>query len=168
MKSYLVERPRKVCGAKKKIGHMAGFKGRADYSVDSKGRVAIPAKMRNAMNPEANGAFTITRGTKRNIYLYPQDRWREMEEKLKEKKMYQRETEDAVRLLYMWADDVSLDSQGRVRIPESLKAFANITDRAVIIGTYDKIEIWNPETLEAHLNAQSERYETLAERVFGM
>ncbi len=146
---------------------MAGFKGRADYSVDSKGRVAIPAKMRNAMNPEANGAFTITRGTKRNIYLYPQDRWREMEEELRKKKMYRGETEDAVRLLYMWADDVSLDSQGRIRIPESLKAFAGITDRAVILGTYDKIEIWNPETLAAHLNGLEEQYETLAERVFG-
>ncbi len=146
---------------------MAGFKGRFEYSVDSKGRVAIPAKMRNAMNPEANGAFTITRGTKRNIYLYPQDRWRKMEEELKEKKMYRRDTEDAVMLLYMWADDVSLDSQGRIRIPESLKAFAGITDRAVIIGTYDKIQIWNPEALEAHLNGLEEQYETLAERVFG-
>ena len=61
---------------------MAGFKGQASYSIDAKGRVAIPAKMRNAMNPEAKGTFTVTRGFEKCIFLYPLDRWTEMEQEI--------------------------------------------------------------------------------------
>ena len=59
---------------------MAGFKGQAEYSVDRKGRVTIPAKMREAVSPEANKTFTVTRGFEQCVFLYPMDIWSEIEE----------------------------------------------------------------------------------------
>lgn len=144
------------------------FKGQAEYSVDSKGRVAVPAKMRNAMNPEAKGSFTMTRGIDRCIFVYPQDRWSEMESELSELNMYNRESLKFVRLIMRWADDATLDGQGRITLSRPLVEFAGLEDRALIIGAFDHIEIWNPDEFDKYLNDEQPEYETLAERVMGM
>ncbi|MEM9664389.1 MAG: division/cell wall cluster transcriptional repressor MraZ [Bacteroidota bacterium] len=146
---------------------MPSFKGQAEYSVDSKGRVAIPAKMRNAMNPEAQGGFTITRGMERCIFLHPADKWVKIEEDMRQQNMYNRQARNFVRQLTRWADDVTLDAQGRIRIPDNLRELAGITDQALIIGALDYIEIWSPEVFNELLNEETEDYETLAESVMG-
>lgn len=147
---------------------MAGFKGQAEYSVDSKGRIAIPAKMRSAMNPEAKNTFTATRGFEKCINIYALDHWEHVEEELSELNTYKAESRNFVRLVMMWAEEVSLDAQGRVGMPRQLLDFAGIEDRALIIGSLNHIEIWNPETFEQHLAEQADSYEHLAERVMGM
>jgi MraZ protein len=144
------------------------FKGQAEYSVDSKGRVAIPAKMRNVMSPEAEGAFTITRGFEQCIFLYPKDRWASIEDEIAGLNMFNRETRDFVRIIMRWADDVSLDGQGRICIPKPLFEFADLGDKAMILGAFDHIEIWDPDAFDRYLNEQPSDYETLAERVMGM
>jgi MraZ protein len=143
------------------------FKGQAEYSVDSKGRVAIPAKMRNALNPEAKGTFTITRGLEDCIFLYPMDRWSRIESEIGELNMYNPEARNFVRRIMMWADEASLDSQGRISIPKPLVDFAGLDDQALILGAFDHIEIWDPDTFDTYLNDQPDDYETLAERVMG-
>lgn len=147
---------------------MAGFKGQAEYSVDSKGRVAIPAKMRNALNPEAKSTFTVTRGFEKCISLYALDHWEQVEQELSELNTYRSQARHFVRLVMMWAEEVSLDAQGRIGLPKQLLEFAGIQDRALIIGSLNHIEIWNPDTFEHHLAEQTEGYEDLAERVMGM
>ncbi len=147
---------------------MAGFKGQAEYSVDSKGRVAIPAKMRNDLSPEAKSTFTITRGFEQCIFLYPLNRWSEMENDFRGLNMFNQESRAFVRTILRWADEVSLDGQGRVSIPRPLIDFADIQDKALIIGSLDHIEIWNPALFETYLNAQTEDYESLAESVMGV
>lgn len=144
---------------------MAGFKGQAEYSVDSKGRVAIPAKMRSALRPEAKDTFTITRGFERCVFLYPLDRWTEMEEEIGALSTYNREARAFTRRIMMWADEVSLDKQGRIVLPKPLMEFGGISERALILGAFDRIEIWDPAIFEGYLNEQPADYETLAERV---
>lgn len=147
---------------------MAGFKGQAEYSVDAKGRVAIPSKMRNAMNPAAKGGFTITRGFEKCVFLYPLDRWDEMEKEIGALSNYNREARRFTRLIMRWADEVSLDGQGRIGIPKPLADYAGIAERALIIGAFDRIEIWDPAVFDNYLNEQTDDYETLAERVMGI
>jgi MraZ protein len=147
---------------------MAGFKGQAEYSIDSKGRIAIPAKMRNALNPEAKSTFTITRGFEKCIYLYPMDTWLGIEAEISSLNTYNRQTRDFVRGILMWAEEVALDSQGRIGIPKVLSEFAGASDKGLVIGAYDHIEIWNPESFATHMEKQEDDYETLAERVMGL
>ncbi|NNE35281.1 MAG: division/cell wall cluster transcriptional repressor MraZ [Rhodothermales bacterium] len=147
---------------------MAGFKGQAEYSVDSKGRIAIPAKMRNALNPEAKSTFTITRGFERCIFLYPMDTWLGIEAEISSLNTYNRQTRDFVRSILMWAEEMVLDSQGRVSVPKVLAEFAGVTDKGLIIGALDHIEIWNPDSFASHMKDQADDYETLAERVMGL
>jgi MraZ protein len=147
---------------------MASFKGQAEYSVDSKGRVAIPAKMRNALSPEAKNSFTITRGFEQCINLYPIDQWAKREEEIGRLNTYRSEERDFVRTIMMWADEVTLDGQGRIVVPKSLMEFARIEETVLIIGALDHIEIWNPELFEAYRQGIGSDYQTLAERVLGM
>ncbi len=146
---------------------MAGFKGSASYSVDSKGRVAIPAKMRNVMSPDAKGIFTLTRGFEQCIFLYPLDKWEAIEAEFDKLNKFESEARHFVRIVLRWAEEVGLDGQGRIRIPETLMKYAGITDKALIIGALDHIEIWNPEMFEAYINEEEKEYETLAEQVMG-
>lgn len=146
---------------------MAGFKGQAEYSVDSKGRVAIPARMRNALNPEAKGTFTITRGFEQCIFAYPLDHWVTIEAEMSSLSTYNKEARAFMRSILMWADEVALDGQGRISIPKPLAEFAGVSDRALIIGTLDHIEIWNPDSFKRYMDEQSKEYEALAEQVMG-
>ena len=146
---------------------MASFKGQANFSVDSKGRVAIPAKMRAALRPEALGTFTMTRGFEQCIYVYPLDEWQKKEDQYSALNTYNREARHLVRTILMWADEVGLDGQGRISLSKPLAEYAGISDRALIIGAMDRIEIWNPDVFENYLEEQSDDHEALAERVMG-
>jgi len=146
---------------------MAGFKGQAEYSVDQKGRVAIPAKMRNALNPEAKNTFTVTRGFEQCIFAYPLDRWERMEAEMEELNIYRSQTRNFIRSVLMYAEEVTLDAQGRVGVPKRLLQFAGIAGDALIIGALDHIEIWNPESFHDFQAEKMEDYETLAEKVMG-
>ena len=148
---------------------MAGFKGQAAYSVDAKGRVAIPAKMRAVLNPEAKNTFTITRGFEKCVFLYPLDHWAKMESEMRELNMYNRESRNFLRTILMWADEVTLDAQGRIGIAKPLMEFAGISagGSALIIGSLDHIEIWDPETFDKYVSDHVDEYDSLAERVMG-
>ncbi|PSQ99065.1 MAG: division/cell wall cluster transcriptional repressor MraZ [Bacteroidetes bacterium QS_9_68_14] len=145
---------------------MAGFKGQAEYSVDSKGRVTIPAKMRDELSPEADGTFTVTRGFDQCVYLYPLDTWTEMEEnEIANLSRYDREARHFVRIIMRWAEEVALDAQGRIKLPSPLIDFAEIDGEGRIIGAFDHVEIWAPKVFDQYMNEQPVEYETLAERV---
>jgi len=148
--------------------HMAGFKGQADYSVDAKGRVALPAKMRRVLSPAANDTFVITRGIEQCIYLYPLDVWdRKEAEEFENLNQYETETRAMLRSMYRWADEETLDAQGRVSISKRLIEFAGITDKVTILGALDRIEIWNPEILSAELTEEDTQYGMRIQTVMG-
>ncbi|MFN3597331.1 MAG: division/cell wall cluster transcriptional repressor MraZ [Rubricoccaceae bacterium] len=149
---------------------MAGFKGQAEYSIDDKGRVPVPAKMRRALSPDAKETFVATRGIEPCVFLYPLDRWEEMEEQFMNLNLYQREARAFVRDIVRWADEVSLDGQGRITLPRNLIDFGGLAagGKAIIIGALDHIEIWDPERFESYLNQQTDDYETMSERVMGL
>jgi len=146
---------------------MSTFKGQAHYSVDSKGRIAIPAKMRSCLRPEANATFTITRGFEQCIYLYPLDEWQQQEAEYLELNTYDRQARHLIRTVLMWAEEASLDNQGRIKVPKPLLEYASLSDGALIIGMMDHIELWDPEVFNSYLKEQSDDHEALAEAVLG-
>ena len=150
---------------------MAGFKGQAENSIDDKGRVALPAKMRRVLSPEAKETFVATRGLEQCVFLYPQDVWERVETQIEGLNPFQRETRDFVRNLYRWAEDTTLDGQNRISLPKTLLDFAGLSAgngaKALFIGAHDHIEIWDPDVFDRYLNAQPDEYETIAERVMG-
>jgi len=142
------------------------FIGNFKYSIDSKGRVAIPAKMRKYVSQEANDTFIMTRGLERCIDIYPMDYWRNvLSPKLGELNSF--DTKDAMfkRLFLTDSGEDSFDAQSRLTIPKSLIEFAGIEKEVLIIGQISKIEIWNPDYYYELLNQNKDDFKDIAKEV---
>jgi MraZ protein len=144
---------------------MSSFKGRYEYSVDSKGRVALPAKLRKNVSPAANDTFIITRGFEQCLFVYPQDEWNKVEDSVRGLSPSNPQHRFFVRTLLQWATDVQLDGQSRLSIPQDLLKFSGIENEVLILGVMERIEIWNPKIYEQYMNNQPATYETVAESV---
>lgn len=147
---------------------MASFKGEFEHSVDNKGRVAFPAKLRKSLNPAANEQFTILRGIEPCLYLYPGNEWEKVEERLSQINSFNRRGRTVRRNFLRHAEDLSLDKQYRIPLPSHLKEYAGIDGSAIFIGNGEMIEIWSPENLEEFdSNLSSDDYEAMFEQVMG-
>lgn len=144
---------------------MAFFKGQELHSIDNKGRVNIPAKMRRSISPDANDTFTVTRGQDDCIVAYPLDEWKNYEEKFEELNQYDSKNRFFLRKILMWSEEVLLDAQQRIMLPKKLTDFAGIEGKVMIVGMVDHIEFWNPEKFEEYLNNHDESYEEVAAKV---
>jgi len=144
------------------------FKGQYEHSVDNKGRVALPAKLRKYLSPDAQDNFTILRGIEPCLYLYPQDEWKFVEDKLSELNSFSRKGRTVKRNFLRFAEDVSLDKQNRISLSSDLMKYSKIDSTAIFIGSGERIEIWSPEKLEEiDSMLDSESYEELFEQVMG-
>ncbi|RCK72255.1 MAG: Cell division protein MraZ [Ignavibacteriae bacterium] len=144
---------------------MASFKGTYKYSVDNKGRINIPAKMRKQLSDDSKDHFVITRGLDKCLFLYPHDVWLKVEEKLQSLSEFNSDHRYLERQIYSIAEDVVLDVQARIIIPSELREYAQIKNEVLIIGVSNRIEIWNPKVYEEYLNNRTSSYEDVAERV---
>ncbi len=146
---------------------MAFFKGQESYSIDNKGRVNIPSKMRKSVSPDANDTFVVTRGTDNCVWAYPLDEWKKYEDKFESLNQYDEKNRYFLRMLLMWAEEVTLDAQQRISIPKKLLEYAKIDSKVTIIGMGDKIEFWEPKNYDKYINANEESYEAVAQKVMG-
>jgi MraZ protein len=145
---------------------MSGFKGRFNYSVDNKGRMNIPAKLRKSISPEANDSFIITRGFEQCLFVYPLDEWNKLEQSIRELSPSNAQHRYFERALLQWATESPLDGQFRIIIPQELLKFAGIENEVMIIGVLERIEVWNPAIFDEYMNTQPASYENVAESVF--
>ena len=143
------------------------FRGQFKYSVDSKERIHIPAKLRKHLAAEANETFVMTQGTALCIDLYPLDQWQKFEEKLLQLNPFQPNEAKFIRMILQHASEDSFDSQSRIRIPQKLLEYAKIEKEVIILGALKKIEVWNPKVYEDYLNSSTETYEDIAAKVMG-
>jgi MraZ protein len=146
---------------------MSFFKGQEIYSIDSKGRVNVPAKMRKAISEDANGIFILTKGTDKCIQAYPWDEWRKYEENFKSLNQYDPKQRYFLRSLLMWSEEVTLDSQQRLSVPKKLSEYAGIAGKVCMVGMVDHIELWDPDTFDKYMNGFDESYEEVAQKVMG-
>ncbi len=147
---------------------MPSFKGQYEHSVDNKGRVAFPAKLRKLVNPDANDRFTILRGLEPCLYLYPQDQWEAVEGKLASINSFRKNGRTVIRNFLRYAEDLALDKQNRISLPSHLMEWSDINSSAIFIGSGDRIEIWSPGKLEEIDNELDfEAYQELFEQVMG-
>ncbi|GAB5466525.1 MAG: division/cell wall cluster transcriptional repressor MraZ [Candidatus Kapaibacteriales bacterium] len=144
---------------------MSFFKGQETYSMDSKGRVNVPAKMRKSISPEANDTFILTKGTDKCIYAYPWDEWKVYEESFKDLNQFDPKKRYFLRSLLMWSEEVTIDSSQRISIPKKLAEFAGIEKKVCLVGMVDHIELWNPDTFEEYMASHDETYEEVASKV---
>jgi MraZ protein len=132
---------------------MASFRGRYDYSIDSKGRVNIPAKFRKALTPEADDTFVIVCASEKCLRAYPKDVW----ENGREAELTALpDTPDNIKLKSITFSnliDDRLDAQGRARLSAKLMEFAGITKDVTMVGVASYIEMWDTERYKNYVSS---------------
>ena len=116
--------------------------GRFEYNIDAKGRIFIPVKLREKLGSSFIAATVLDPC----VSLYSTEEWDSLLEKLTSAPMA--ETRKLLRKVAQSAEDVTLDSQGRILLSKSLLAHARLEKPALIIGAGRRAEIWNPEVYE--------------------
>jgi MraZ protein len=116
------------------------FRGQYEHTIDDKGRLSIPAKLREALGKDKTLILTSFDAF---ITAFPMKAWRGMEERIRTNPTFKRESRDFLRLVYSSAEDAEIDPQGRVLIPQALRQRAGISRDVVILGVMDQIEIWD-------------------------
>lgn len=145
------------------------FLGSFNYSVDAKGRISIPAKLRKFVSPEANDTFVLTRGSLQCINIYPMDYWRELvASKLDKLNSFDPKDTKFMRLFLQEAAEDQFDTQSRLMVPKKLIDYAQIDKDVVILGMNRYIEVWNPKLYEEYLKEIEEPYEVIAKEVMKM
>lgn len=137
------------------------FMGEYQHTLDTKGRLIVPAKFREDLGAGA----VLTRGLDHCLFLFPMDEWRVLEEKLKTLPLTKAGARQFVRFLFSGATECELDKQGRLIVPQNLRDYAQIQKDAVVIGVSNRIEIWSKETWEAYVEEAEESYEAIAESI---
>jgi MraZ protein len=125
---------------------MPSFVGTYTYAIDHKGRIAIPPSMRrgdSARRPLTN--FYLNRGFDNCIAVYSPDSWQRMLEKIRKFSPGDSKARAFKRAFLKDAMEVTVDSQGRVTIPPALITHAALGKEAVLHGSDNCIEIWNPQ-----------------------
>jgi MraZ protein len=144
------------------------FKGQFIHSIDNKGRVSIPAKLRKYVSPEASNSFVMTQGIDACIDIYPRDQWQTIEEKLLKLNTFVQKESRFLRLMLQNAHEDEMDGQSRIVIPQNLLEYAQIENEVLILGALKKIEIWSPKVYKNYIDGSSETFEQIASEVMSL
>lgn len=125
------------------------FLGEHEYTVDDKGRLAIPARFRE----ELGEGVIITRGFDKCLYGFPRPFWELLAQQVTSVGFAQTDARQVQRLLFSGAAELTFDRQGRVLLPNNLRQFAELGDQAVVTGLNRYFEIWAPERWNQQLEA---------------
>jgi MraZ protein len=137
------------------------FLGEFQHNLDSKGRVAIPAKFRDKLQ---TGAI-ITRGLDNCLFVFTGKEWEILAQKLVALPLAQSNSRAFARLMLAGAMDVVLDSQGRILVPDYLRKYAGLSKNAVIAGVYNRMEIWDASAWEKYKQKTENAADEVAEKL---
>lgn len=142
------------------------FAGEYKCSLDNKKRVNIPSNVRKIFVPEAENTIVFTRGFEGvNLYAYPLNEWQRLTKILRTLNPLEKKTRDFIRLFVGVAFYATMDSQGRVMIPERILKMGKIEKDLLIIGSLSKLEIWNPKVYNDYLVKEDLSLTDLAEKI---
>ncbi len=137
------------------------FLGEYLHTFDSKNRISVPSKFRK----DLGRVVVVTRGLDHCLYVYSRKEWE------KQARAYAVEVNGSAarrglaRLFLAGSSEVEVDGTGRVLIPEHLKSFASIEEKAIIAGVADRVEIWEEGAWKKYTSEIERNADAFAEKV---
>lgn len=129
------------------------FRGINNLALDSKGRIAMPARYRERLLENCGGRLIVTVEFDPCLLVYPLHEWEKIEEKLVSLPSMNKQARLLQRRMIGHATECEIDSQGRIRLPAILQEQAGLEKKTVMIGQGKKFEIWNEETWQSNQDA---------------
>ena len=138
------------------------YMGEFSHSLDSKGRMTIPAKFRNSLGER----FVVTRSLDNCLCIYDMNSWEKFSEQLSSLAYSVKDQRTFTRFFFSGAAEVEPDKMGRILIPQALRAAAKIEKDVVLVGAGSRVEIWSKDVWEEALSsdAMSDIAEAMAEK----
>jgi MraZ protein len=136
------------------------FIGQYQYKVDDKGRVPLPPKLRREMK---EGVILAKGMGEKCIAVYTNREWKRLSDKLAEKALTPANLRRLNRAMHGSAFSSSLDGQGRIKLPDSLRQYAGIVDTAIVVGANARVELWSEEGWKAEQTAAEEQASQIIE-----
>ncbi len=137
------------------------FLGTFTPRLDEKGRLILPAKFRDEL---ADG-LVMTRGQERCLYVFSEQEFAQMHERLRSAPITSKQGRDYLRVFLSGAHDETPDKQGRVTIPTALRQYAGLDRELAVIGAGSRAEIWDAEAWQAYLAEQENTFADIEEEV---
>ncbi len=114
--------------------------------MDAKGRIAIPAKVREALLPAADDNLVVTAShIDRCLMFFPQDNWNETQTKIEALPSLNKHTRRLKRLMIGYATPMQADSNGRILLPPPLRTYAGLEKKLMLVGQLGYLELWNED-----------------------
>ena len=128
------------------------FRGINSATLDAKGRMALPTRVRELVAELSGGQLVVTIDTReRCLLLYPLSLWEEVQRKLENLPNVNPRSRTLQRLLIGHATDLEPDANGRVLLPQKLREYAELDKKLVLVGQGNKVEIWSEPRWEARM-----------------
>jgi len=131
------------------------FLGEYQHSLDAKGRIILPAKIR----AELESGLVITRAPDGCLWVFPKADFQAFTERFQERARVvgDRRWRDVMRFIFSGAHEDRPDRQGRISVPEHLREHAGLEREVTIAGAVDRIEVWHRERWEERREAAAAR-----------
>ena len=137
------------------------FIGEYKHTIDEKGRLAVPVKFR----AQLSGGAVVTRGLDNCLFLYTEEEWKNLAERLAKLPIGKANSRAFARLMLAGAMDVSLDKQGRIILPDYLRKYAAVGKNVVVAGLYNRLEIWDEAKWEEYKSGTESSSGDIAEQL---
>jgi MraZ protein len=147
---------------------MKSFIGEYDCKVDDKGRFALPAGVKRQVDPAAQETFVVNRGFESCLVVYPMNEWEKLMAKVRKRiNLFEKKGRTFMRLFQNGATIVSLDSSGRILLPQTLMKYAGLKKDALLFAYADRMELWDKAKYEQEMNDGLVGFADLAEELLG-
>ena len=136
------------------------FIGKYYYKLQTSGRISLPKEFRKDVDK-----WVITRGLDGCLFIFQAERFQQELEQLATRSFTKKAHRDLIRIMSNEAKEAEVDSNGRVNLPDYLIQFAKLREQIVIVGSFNRIEIWDQEQYHQYISQLENQAETIAESI---
>ncbi len=137
--------------------------GEYRYSLDDKGRIMIPAKIRSEIT---GNVLILTRGIETCLWLFPPEEWKQISGKLLESfSIFQKKARLIHRRIIAPAQEAEIDRTGRITVPSTLREYAGLNKDCIVIGMLRRLEIWDEEMYRSYCSVNEDEFQEAAEEI---
>ncbi len=136
------------------------FIGKFYYKLQQNNRISLPKEFRNQGND-----WVVTRGLDGCLFIFQASRFQEELNQLSQFSFTKKAQRDLIRIMTNEAKQLTADNNGRVHLPEYLTDYAQLTQEIVIVGSFNRIEVWDQKKYHAYVEQLEDQAETIAEKI---